>query len=100
MHSFYCNLLFFPHITTTGKLQKLYETLETDLDTDSTSVLVGSSRDTLYNVSTSPLTRVSISAIERRDTYRKRMSVVSGVGIGSVLGGGGSRIHPIIQEYD
>ena len=47
-----------------------------------------------------PVKRVSMAAIERHETYRKRMSVVSGVGIGNVIhttsvAGGGTRIHPI-----
>jgi len=83
-----------------GKLQKLYDTLQTEFDEDG-SILVGSSKDTLYHVNTMSTTRVSLSAIERHETYRKRMSVVSGSALPSTgILGGGTKIHPIIQEYD
>ena len=48
-----------------------------------------------------PAKRVSLSAIERHETYRKRMSVVSGNVLQSTgVLGGGTKIHPIIQEFD
>jgi len=65
-----------------GKLQKLYEKLQTEMvppteNGSKSSVLIGSlSSESLYNVTT--LKRVSLTTIERRDNYRRRLSTVSG----------------------
>ena len=81
-----------------GKLQKLYETLHEDIGTGSDASVLISSTDTLYNVATLPAKRVSISAIERHETYRRRLSTVSGLAMSLPMGV--TKIQPINEDED
>ena len=80
-----------------GKLQKLYNELEPDDSKSNSSViLVASSKESLYNVSTTPSKRVSISTFERHESYRRRLSTISGVGIGMPS----TRIYPVNTVFE